>query len=185
MSSSSTPATSSACRTAVTADGASPSRWRSSRARSEDRPARADTPTSLLNTEFLRQPDRCQQHSRALVDLVAGDQEARIRVGDHPVAFGGWWRAPRRCVTQALQKWVGGSDFRERSEQRSHRGGVYLPALAAGGTSCVLQQPILRGRRHETMSGLLHAGQSDQAESAILEDSLRINGIVEEVRHIP
>ncbi|MCO5546628.1 hypothetical protein L7F22_000059 [Adiantum nelumboides] len=102
-------------------------------------------PPLRVDPQVVSGADRGEDDRGALVDLVARDEEPRVRVGDHPVAVVGRDELVGRSDLRRGGVRVPGGDPGERREQLAHPVGVGVPAEAEPGAAGVLAQRVVGG----------------------------------------
>ena len=135
-------------------------------------------PLLLGHTEPTGGLHRHHQRGRALVDRVAGDQQPRIRVADHPVVVGDGFDLLHRPLDRRRRKRVLGSDFRERREELGHRVPVVGDAEPEPAATRVVQQPVLHGRAGQPVLRGVLAHVLLEAVTAVLELAVDVLGEV-------
>ena len=143
-------------------------------------PVEVDPPV-LGHTQALGCGGRHQHHSGALIDLIAGHQQTRVRVTDHPVVGVYVHNLGDGAFHRRRRIRIRGSHCGERREQLGHRTAVIRRAQAHPVAAGVFQQPVLGRRPDQTMRDGVLAEQALVAVAAIGEltlDGLAVVGFV-------
>ncbi len=126
-------------------------------------------PLGLRHTESAGGRHRHHQRGGTLIDRVAGDQEPRIRVADHPVLVGDGFDLLHGTLDRRGRKWVLGSHFGEGREELGHLVSVVLDAEAEAGAPRVVEQTVLDRRTGQAVLGGVLAHVLLEAVAAVLE----------------